>query len=126
MTPEGAAALRILASAWPVGIPVPIPREWLLELLEDLPSAAVRSDPEPADLTVAEVAARYGRSPSTVRGWIVRGALTGVYKFQNREIRIPLAALATFEANQRTVETPRPAAPHRASRVDWTAYKRAS
>ena len=67
MRPDTAAGLRALAEALPLGAAVPIPREWLLELLAGQASAAPATPP--TDPTVEEIAARYRRAPSTVRGW---------------------------------------------------------
>jgi hypothetical protein len=95
--------LRAYAEAIPPGTPVPVPREWLLQLLgcskvtSEKPAIAA-----PADMTVAELAARFRRRPSTVRGWIERGLFPGAYKFMGgREWRVPQAALEAFEAGQR-------------------------
>ena len=46
------------------------------------------------DLTVADVAERTGRAPSTVRDWLASGDLRG-YKF-NREWRITESALRDY------------------------------
>jgi excisionase family DNA binding protein len=88
--------LRAFAAALPPGHPITLPREWLLDLLD---GAAVPSSTLP-DLTVVEVAERYGRKPATVRGWICTGQLRA-YKFQGRELRVPPDALEAFEAAQR-------------------------
>ena len=60
----------------------------------------------PADLTVAELAARFGKRPSTVRAWVERGEFPGAYRLHGREWRIPAAALATFEAQARSSSKP--------------------
>lgn len=52
-------------------------------------------------LTIGEVAHRYGRAASTVRGWISAGSLPGAYKLRRREWRVPQAALAEFEDAER-------------------------
>jgi hypothetical protein len=91
--------LRTLAEALPAGAAVPVPREWLLELL--VAQAAPASDSPPADPTVEDVAARYGRAPSTIRGWCEAGRFPGAYKLHDREWRIPAAALEAFDAQQR-------------------------
>jgi hypothetical protein len=96
VTPEAAAGLRTLAEALPTGAAVPVPREWLLELLAGQESAA--SANTTMDPTVDELAARYGRGPSTVRGWCEAGRFPGAYKLRDREWRIPPAAVASFEA----------------------------
>ena len=64
----------------------------LVALLEETPGAS----PAPSrDLSVEEVAAETGRAPSTVRGWLISGALRG-YKLNARDWRIPRAALRAY------------------------------
>ena len=60
------------------------------------------------DLTVQEVADETNRAPSTVRGWLISGALRG-YKFNNRDWRVPGAALREYLEAQVTEvrKTPR-------------------
>jgi excisionase family DNA binding protein len=101
MTRDLVHGLRALAEALPAGTAVPVPRELLLELLADGGAAEVAPAIAPADLTVAEVAARFGRQRSTVRGWLERGDFPGAYRLHGREWRIPAAALASFEAAAR-------------------------
>jgi hypothetical protein len=99
VTPEAATGLRALAEALPPGATVPVPREWLLELLAvgvTAPASGVPMDP-----TVEVVASRYGRAASTVRGWCEAGRFPGAYKLHNREWRIPGAALEAFDTTQR-------------------------
>jgi helix-turn-helix protein len=104
VTPEAAAGLRTLAEALPTGAAVLVPREWLLELLAGQESTA--STNTAMDPTVEAVASRYGRAPSTVRGWCEAGRFPGAYKLHDREWRIPPAALETFEAQERRRECP--------------------
>ena len=59
-----------------------------------------------ADATVAELAARFHRSPSTIRGWLEAGRFPGAYKLNGRDWRVPPDALAAFLAAQRTRPTP--------------------
>jgi len=97
-------ALRTLAAGLPAGTPVPVPAELLLELLgseSHAPANAVSSD-----LTVAQVAARYGRAPSTVRGWCEANRFAGAYRLNGREWRIPPSALESFDATQRRGHSP--------------------
>jgi hypothetical protein len=89
------AALLVLARDLPPGAAVPVPREWLLQLLEGC------ERPVAADLCVRDLAARYGRSLATVRTWCELGRFPGAYRFQNREWRVPTPALAIFEAAER-------------------------
>jgi hypothetical protein len=104
MTPEGVAGLRLLAEALPAGAAVPVPREWLLELLADQGHATSRTTA--MDPTVEAIASRYGRAPSTVRGWCEAGRFPGAYKLHDREWRIPMAALEAFEAQERRRDHP--------------------
>lgn len=118
-------ALRVLADALPAGAAVPVPREWLLELLD----GAVASDLAPpalADLTCREVAGLLSRSDSTVRGWLDAGVLEG-YRMRGREWRIPRAALARFqetEANRRPERSP--SSTRRGKPADLSAWRHAS
>lgn len=59
-------ALRGLAEALPAGAAVPVPREWLLELL-GAPGAASGSVATPAELTQREAARLLRVSPSFLR-----------------------------------------------------------
>jgi hypothetical protein len=106
---ERFVGLRTLAEALPDGAAVPVPKAWLLELLDggsDASSMGPAQGP-PADLTVAELAERYHRKPSTVRGWILSGRLRS-YLFVGREHRVTPAALQEFEATERNATgTPR-------------------
>jgi hypothetical protein len=131
VTPEAAAGLRSLAEALPAGAAVPVPREWLLELLAGSAplAASTVSIAAPADFTVAELAARFGRKPSTVRGWLDRELIPGAYRFHGREWRVPAAALAAFEARQRPDGEPATIISPRATRtptVDLSAWRSAS
>jgi hypothetical protein len=101
MTSEARRALQVLASALPEGVSVPVPREWLLELLSGENETALTAVAS-ADLTVADLAKRFGRQTSTVRAWLERGMFPGAYKFMGgREWRVPLQALSAFETGQR-------------------------
>jgi len=120
MTPEAALGLRTLAEALPAGAAVPVPREWLLHLLAGQGAPTPAS--APADPTVEEIAARYGRAASTIRGWCEAGRFPGAYKLRDREWRIPLAALEAFDAQQRRCER---ASGRRGSSVllsDWRTH----
>lgn len=104
-------ALRDYLAPLPDGFPVTVPKEYILELLEVSGSEGVTAPPKGADLTVQEVATRFGRDPSTVRLWISQGRFSGAYRFQGREWRIPPAALAAFEEMERLrapASVPRP------------------
>jgi hypothetical protein len=115
------SVLIVLARDLPAGAAVPVPREWLLELLGESSSAA---DP---DLRVEELARRFGRSRSTIRTWCELNRFPGAYRFQNREWRVPAGALAIFEATereragkpQRSPEGPSGAPPGMVDLSDW-------
>ena len=68
-------------------------------LLRDERDAAPDSD-ERADLTVSEIAERFGRSAQTVRDWIKTRKLRA-YRFNGKEYRVTPAALEEFEEGQR-------------------------
>jgi excisionase family DNA binding protein len=101
MTPDPRPYLRALVRGLPAGTLVPVPLEWLNDLLEGTGPSEEASAPPPADLTVKELAARLGRQPSTVRGWVAAGQFPEAYRLQGRELRIPLASVMAFEEQQR-------------------------
>jgi len=86
--------LRRLASALPSDhSAVTMTRADLVALLEaDIGEMEVNST---RDLTVEEVAEETGRAPSTVRGWLISGALRG-YKFNGYSWRVPCIALRKY------------------------------
>lgn len=88
------AELRELAERLPPGGGVMLPRETVLELC----GAVVEVGD---DFTVAQLAERLGRKPSTVRGWCDSGELPGAYRLNGREWRIPPAVIEAFLAGQR-------------------------
>ena len=98
--------LRRLADALPDGaavtLPVSLIRSWLVQ------GGPAEADPN-ADMTVAEVATLFNRSPQTVRTWIRHGDLDA-YRLHGREYRITTRALEAFLKQQRagTVPPPRP------------------
>ncbi len=51
-------------------------------------------------LTVRQVAERYERSESTVRGWCASGELSGAFKLHRAAWRIPESALEDFDVRQ--------------------------
>ncbi len=70
-------------------------------LARETRQAANGGDPKPqADLSTADIARMYDRTPQTVRGWIYRGLLDA-YKFQGREWRVTPASLEKFRREQR-------------------------
>lgn len=89
MTPEQREAWRIVLGH-------------VLELLEGNDVSQGLPSAQAADLTVADLATRFGRSASTVRAWCEAGRFPGAYRFEHREWRVPAAGLAAFEADQRS------------------------
>jgi hypothetical protein len=92
---------RAVAQALPEGAAIPVPREWLLELLAGTAAPAPVSPLPPADLTIPELARRYDRRPGTVREWCEAGRFPGAYKLNDREWRIPASAVITFDLQSR-------------------------
>lgn len=98
--------LRTAVAALPPGTLVTLPREAILDALGGGAgggAAATEGHEPPAvavDLTVADLAQRFRRHPSTIRQWLESGRLEG-YKLLGREWRVPLAAVATFQDQQR-------------------------
>jgi hypothetical protein len=119
--------LRVLAEALPPGSVVPVPREALLELV-----AASAQGPgtdrdhvvPPVDLTVMDVALRYGRHASTVRAWLERGLFPGAYRLHHREWRVPRTALVAFETHAR--ESSPSTAARKEKAVNLAAWRTAS
>ncbi len=63
--------------------------------------AANGSDPKPqADLSTAEIARMFGKSPQTVRDWIGKGLLDA-YRFRGHEWRVTPEGLEKFKREQR-------------------------
>src|SRR5437773_446399 len=92
--------LRRAAELLPPGTGVTLSREALLDALG---TPDVASPPAaPGDLTVAQLADHFQRSPSTIRDWCEHGRLGGAYKLNDRDWRVPMASVAAFVAQQRT------------------------
>jgi hypothetical protein len=92
--------LRELAERLPQGVSLTLTRDALLGL-----ATAHDHDPDPpasrGDCTIAELAARFRRSPSTIRGWCEHGRFEGAYKLNGRDWRIPHTGVESFLAQQR-------------------------
>ena len=71
---------------------------------EALASAATPSAAPQGDLTVEQVAARYGRTAVTVRSWLGSGKFPGAYKLHGRDWRVPSDALRAFDEAQRQAD----------------------
>jgi hypothetical protein len=93
--------LRALAERLPPGGSLTLTRDGLLDLAA---SDGGQADPAavPADFTVADLAARFYRSASTVRDWCEHGRFEGAYKLNGRDWRVPQAAVDTFLGEQRS------------------------
>ena len=97
---------RQLASALPSDdSAVTITRADIVALLED--DGRGTEVASARDLTVEEVAKETGRAPSTVRDWLISGALCG-YKLNGRDWRVARSALRQYLEAQATKvsETP--------------------
>ncbi len=114
-----AEAFHAVAEALPPGTPVAVPAGVLLRLLEG--HQASEDGPGAVDLTVADLAERYGRRPSTVRMWLERGDFPQAYRFQNREWRVPSGAVAEFDRARRG-----PPRPTKGRAVDLGSWRRAT
>jgi len=71
-----------------------LPVRWLLDQLNGDASEPVST--APADFTVAQLAERFHRSPSTIRGWCEAGRFTGAYRLNGRDWRVPDGAVVAF------------------------------
>ena len=74
-----------------------LPANWVREQLEAEPHEARERE---VLLTVGEVAARYARAESTVRGWCAARKLPGAFKLHGAEWRVPESSLVKFDENQ--------------------------
>ena len=103
----------------------PLPDEFLLPVscLRQELASLVASVPDPHDTrpdhTVKQLAERFDRSDSCVRGWCRTGKLKA-YKFNDREYRVTPSALAEFEERMRGRRPAEPAQP-----VALDAWRRA-
>ena len=83
-----------------------LPRDWLLDQLEELEEPAGSGLPALADLSVEEAGEILGRSPSTVREYCRQDLLRGAYRQRGREWRIPREAIRAFQRSEASaVET---------------------
>lgn len=98
---------------------------WLGELVaadgEGAPSNATG-----VDLTVPQVAARFGKASSTVRAWLTNGDLPGAYRLHGREWRIPESAIVALQHAQSEQHGTAAARPGRVDRTpdigEWRGH----
>jgi excisionase family DNA binding protein len=76
------------------------------------------------DMTVVQVAKRFGRKASTIRTWCAAGELPGCYRNRGREWRIPASAVEAMQRRQQSEQkTTRPKR-EPASTTDLSAWRR--
>lgn len=92
--------LRQAAELLPAGAQVTVTREALLEALGGTADVCSPTVTAGGDLTVAEVAVHFRRSPSTIRTWLEGDRFPGAYKLNGRDWRVPLAAIEAFARGQ--------------------------
>ena len=97
-----AERLRELAERLPSGGSLTLTRDGLLTLAASDGDQADQAVAPQADFTVAELAARFHRSASTVRDWCEHGRFESAYKLNGRDWRIPQAAVDIFLGEQRS------------------------
>lgn len=116
----------MVAESLPEGASITLSAEVLREALGAAPGPAASSPEACPDLTVQQVADKYGRAASTVRSWITSGRLVGAYRFRGKEWRLPPEALRTFEEAERSGGLPRgePSGRKRGNLSDWRAVER--
>jgi excisionase family DNA binding protein len=93
-------SLAAIVAACPPDATVPV--RWLGELLaadSDTPSIAPAESPV-VDLSVAEVAQRFRKGPSTIRQWCQSGELAGAYRLHGKGWRVPLSAIEAMQRAQ--------------------------
>ena len=111
------ARLEAICDGLPPGSAVTLQADWLREQLATEPE-----DEALADLTVEQVAAELDRSPSTIRGWLGSGELSG-YRLNGREWRVPRAAVREYLDGQRN-GTGKEARRTNAKAADLSAWRR--
>jgi helix-turn-helix protein len=92
--------LRNLAERLPPGGSLTLTRDGLLQLA-DVTDDPLDQTAVSADFTIADLAARFQRSPSTIRGWCERSCFDGAFKLNGRDWRIPRESVETFLNKQR-------------------------
>jgi hypothetical protein len=92
--------LRELAQRLPPGGSLTLTRDGLLGLAA-ADEGQPNQPPARADFTIAELAARFHRSASTIRGWCEQGCFEGAYKLNGRDWRVPCGSVDAFLSKQR-------------------------
>ena len=126
------ARLTALVDAAPPDATVTV--GWLAELLAADTVAPTTQptalDSAAVDLTIAQVAAHFGKGTSTIRTWIGRGELDGAYRFHGHEWRVPLASVVTLQRTQARQHTQRATAvakPRQTANLgEWRSHTRAA
>jgi hypothetical protein len=76
------------------------------------------------DMTVEQLATRFGRKPSTIRTWCERGELPGCYRNHGREWRIPTTAIAAMQRAQSEPKSARPKSSRTGASTDLGEWRR--
>lgn len=85
-----------------------VPVRWLAQLLAADSDTSLPAPETGVDLTVAQLAARFGKSTSTIRTWLERGDFPGAYRLHGREWRVPATSIASMQQQQAEAhKTPR-------------------
>jgi predicted DNA-binding transcriptional regulator AlpA len=95
MGSDSLAGLRALATALPAGSAVPVPREWLLELLDGCPAPTAEAE---RMLNAAEV----GKLLGTEERWVYNHAnQLSVKRLSRRCLRFPETAVRRYLERRR-------------------------
>jgi hypothetical protein len=74
---------------------------------------------------MADLAKRYSRKPSTIRGWLERGLFPGAYRLRGRDWRVPASGVEAFgQAERQQDQAGRERPSPRGRTVDLTAWRR--
>jgi hypothetical protein len=104
-------ALLQLAQALPAGTALPVPREWILELLSGAETPKATTTALELDLTPEEAGAALHRSPVTIRAYCNAGLFRGAYRMRGRAWRIPRTSLDAFQVAERKAHVARQETP---------------
>lgn len=117
--------LRAIIDVLPQGSMVTVSVDWIRASLDTGPCKG-DLDEQARDLTVAEVAEVVGRKESTIRTWLGREQIPEAYHLNNRDWRIPRAALQRYLERQRNGYKGKIGIPaeNTADLSDWRAYSK--